>query len=929
MRDKRQSGRGVRASGKNVDAQRVPVRGIQGQGLQTGDGNAQLNDVQTAQPITAGHDVHYARRDIVINCPPSGQPSAKRIVVGSIPQAPLAFQLREGLLGRLRAAGPGTSAVYAITGLRGAGKTQVAAAYARECVNAGWRMVAWVNAETVPEVLAGLALIAAELGIGAGSADVESAGELVRWRLEADGEHCLVVFDNVTDVAALRRYIPAAGKCQVVLTSTSLSAAALGTPVAVDVFTAEESLAFLAARTGLADPAGAGEVAVELGGLPLALAQAAAVITAQGLTYPVYLERLRGFAVSEYLAPEDSGSYPRGLAEAVLLSVDAVTAADKTGLCASLLGVVALLSPAGVPRRVLHATKEASPAEIDDALGQLAIASLLTVGVGASLVTAHRLVMRVLRESRARAGTLHAAGRQACELLDTLKESLDEPWRDRPAALDFIQQVASLHRHLPLRTRREPFRGPDEEAQLAGSLAGLRLSALRCLNELKDNPGLAVEIGESLAVDCEKALGQAHPLMLRVKSQLAVAYREAGQYDKAIPLLESLVADREREEGESGPSTLTTRYELAVAHLMAGRAGEVIPLLENVLADRSRVSGESHENTVTARHALAVAYRRVGRAGEAIPLLQGVLADHARLLGDTHTDTLRARHELAVAYQAVGEAGEAVELLEVLLEDRSRLLGDMHPDTLATYGPLVTAYWEAGQTGKAIAMLVRSVENQARVQGETHPGTLEARHDLAAAYVTAGQADKAIAILEALLADRARAQGDSHPDTLETRHQLGVAYRNAGQADRAITILEAVLEEQGQLQGEPHPDMSVTRHNLAVAYTAAGRVTEAISLLEALLKDRSRAQGDLHPETLVTRHELAFAYWSAGQVSKAIARYELLLADQERVLGVSHPRTLLTRHNLALTYQGAGRVDEAISLYKAVLGGMDASHGPE
>ena len=63
------------------------------------------------------------------------------------------------------------------------------------------------------------------------------------------------------------------------------------------MFSAEEALAFLASRTGLADAAGAAAVAAELGYLPLALAQAAAVIAGQHLGYRTYLERLRALPV--------------------------------------------------------------------------------------------------------------------------------------------------------------------------------------------------------------------------------------------------------------------------------------------------------------------------------------------------------------------------------------------------------------------------------------------------------------------------------------------------------------------------------------------------------------------------------------------------------------------------------------------------------
>jgi tetratricopeptide (TPR) repeat protein len=741
------------------------------QGVQLGDGNVQINLFSGAQPRGP-------------------------IVAGNIPQPAPAFQPREDLMTALRTAGPGVSVVQAVTGLRGVGKTQLAAAYARDRARAHWRLIAWVNAETTTAILHGLAVVADRLGIHREDTTLEDLGLEVRNRLEADGDRCLIVFDNVTDPDEIAPYVPSIGDPQVLITSVESAVVSLGVAVVVEVFTEEEALAFLATRTRLDDEAGARSLAIELGYLPLALSQAAAVIAAQRLTYPVYLSRLRSYPAGMYLPAAKGEPYPRGVAEAIALSIDTVTAADPgqqpaaTSLCRGILAIISLLSPDGISREVLYLGESAgvfaaTSEQLDEAVARLTSASLLTFtgSLGGSgdvtatngyppTLVAHRLVMRVTRELAARDGTLHDLAMKAVALLRAYQTSLGPPWRDRAATRDLSRQVDALTE--------------NAAGQPAGDdalLLGLRLQAATCVIALSDNVPLVVSLTEKLVVDFERVRGRTDRQTLILRNSLAVAYLNAGRSDDAVALSEAALADCEQVLGQSDPDTLAARENLANAYRDADRVGDAVPLLERVAADRRLALGGSHPDTLSAQSDLAAAYRAVGRTDDAVSLLGQVVAECERVsaeceraLGGSHPDTLRARKNLAAAYQTVGRAPAAVPLLEQVAAEQRRALGGSHPDTIATGQDLAEAYRAAGLLEDAVALLERLVPERERVLGDAHLSTLRTRRELAFAYLAAGRPADAVPLLERALATAEQVLGANHLVTVLIRENLASAY---------------------------------------------------------------------------------------------------------------------------------------------------------
>ena len=581
------------------------------------------------------------------------------VVVGDVPALMPAFQPRAALLAQVNRASQRPSVV--LTGTSGVGKTQLVAAYARARLAENWRLIAWVNARNSETLLAGLAAVAqaAGLSVGGSRPDTADAGQAVRYWLEADGDRRLLVFDGVEDPGLLRPFVPAAGAARVLITVDGESMAELGTRVPVDVFRAEEALALLNGRTGLADEVGASEVAFELGHLPLALGQAAAVIAGQHLGYAAYLAKLRAQSAGGYLLRwEDGEQLPwPGVAEAVLLSLEAVSAADPLGVCTGVMELMAMLSPTAVHRDLLRAAGQAgtllgggrrvAAPMVDQALEWLNESSLLGFSLDGLGVNMHCLVARVVRRWLAGRGRLATACRAAASALEGAAAALAKPQDHAVRAR--LGQITAL-----LENAGESTDAADEE--LTRMLVRLRSLLLDHSIELGDSMPRAIAIGEPLIADLERLLGASHPDTLNARNSLAAAYEDAGRVAEAIKLFEETLAERERLLGSDDPDTMRSRSDLARAYRGARRVADAVPLVEQTLAARERLFGADHPGTLASRNNLASAYRATGRSAEAIPLFEENVAACERLFGADHPKTLASRHSLDLARHESAQA---------------------------------------------------------------------------------------------------------------------------------------------------------------------------------------------------------------------------------------------------------------------------------
>ena len=637
-----------------------------------------------------------------------------------------------------------------LVGMRGCGKTQLAAALAKKCEDLNWSLVAWINAVSPESIKSDLVELAKQLQIDTN--DLDDRTQIVRRCLDhlksAAPTDRLIVFDNVEDINHLTGLIPSGDGVRVVATTTNK----VGwedqgwNSIEVGVFDRNTSIGYLLTVTNSNDHDTADALAKRLGDLPLAIAQAAAFAQKRKLDLAQYLDRLDAYR-SERVMPAVPGDYyARDVATALRIAIDDTLKELEAGMSRAArrhLGVLALLAESGVPTRWLdplteehhyqdpRARDRAADDDAHDALTELLDRSIIQQSADGSTTMLHRLQAQALRESWNK-----EEREQACESAVNLLGAVDI----------------------------DKFRRTDTESR--------RRDARSLIEQLH-------------------AIGnQKHSLNLRTNEQVTSVLSQTLTHARNLGLvLESVTLEEFTKEIEHalGPNdlrVLNVQEELAYMIMHSGRSSEAINMYEHILDARTEMQGSDHRDTLTTQQNLAYAYYYQGdEYNEAIKLLEHVYTTRQQLLGDDDVDTLMSGSYLALVYHADGRLQEAMSLYEQVIADRTRLIGADHEHTLVTRNNLAYAYSLQGLLPKAIDQYEQVLSARTRTLGALDRQTLMTRSDLALAYALNGELAEAVGRYESVLKDCVNALGTQHPLTVDVCENLEAARRELAEQE--------------------------------------------------------------------------------------------------------------------------------------------------
>ena len=337
---------------------------------------------------------------------PSASPT--RIHFGSRPAIAAGFVKRQGQDELFDAVFARAEPRTVLTGMRGSGKTQLAAAVAARCEEDGWPLVAWIHAASRKEILAGLYELALRIGIDAPkNIPLEVIVRRLLDRLRsAEAADRLFVFDNVENPDDLRDLIPkGTGVRTLITTPRHLDWDGLGwLRLTVGTFDREQSISLLCERTGDTHREAADRIADALGDVPVAITQAAATAQQGGYALSGYLDRLSNHPLESSMSRLEGTHCPDAVGIALLMAYEQVLEQlrskhpQRERIAVSLLGALSLLAASGVPTHWLLALDGDSDA-VRDTLSFLKSAAIFQESSDGDKTFIHWLQGHVYRET--------------------------------------------------------------------------------------------------------------------------------------------------------------------------------------------------------------------------------------------------------------------------------------------------------------------------------------------------------------------------------------------------------------------------------------------------------------------------------------------------------------------------------------------------
>lgn len=861
---------------------------------------------------------------------------------------------------------------YALSGLGGIGKTQVAIEYAYRYAD-NYSAVFWIGAETTEQVISSFVALAHLLNLPEKDERERqhAVTAVTRWLNRYSG--WLLIFDNVEAVEIVKQFVPATRHGSLLFTTRSQALGISAYTRDLAKMAPDEGVRFLLHRARVLpttassaslspqDEAAAREIVTAMDGLPLALDQAGAYIEETHCGLSTYLHFFQKQPMQLLQQSDRASTYPRSVAQTFTLALECI--AQRNPLAIEVLTFCSFLAPDAIPEEFLTEIPDlsgtagtsfaAEPLLFQDVFRDLLAYSLIHRNPAEKTISLHRLVQAVLQDTLSKE-TKETWVPRIIQAVDRALPAgaVPENWLRYNLALPHVEVCARLimqgdlffHEAGALLTKGADYLLALARYALAETyvtraqtifqqLFGPEHSEIAKLLFLRAN--LAEVQGNYTQAEalCQQSLQMGkhlpnpdHFAAAKTLTILANVFTEQGRYVEA----EAAYQEALQKHNLFGPEHYEVAHTLNnLAWLLRelGRFSEAETLFLRARDLYEQILGAEHPRVALAIDNLASLYLHMSRFTEARPLLQYALDIREKVFGAEHPHVAYSLNAMAHFFFLQGQYALALPLSQRALAIDMKLLGEEHSDVATDLNNVATEHMGLGQYQEAGRLFQQAQNIYEKAFGVEHAYVAAVLHNQAKLLLSLDRVAEAETYGQRALVIMEQAFGRKHPRTALILNTVGRIALEQGHVAQAEAFLQEALDIQEQILGKEHLHIAQSCTGLARLYSEQEAYTRAEPLYQRALRIVEKQASSEHPDATDAFQGLAYLAAVQKRYDEAEALYKRTLRIREQRLGPDHPLTAEALRGLASLSIAQGKESDAIPLLQRALAICEHSLG--
>ncbi|KAL8825534.1 MAG: hypothetical protein Q9191_004358 [Dirinaria sp. TL-2023a] len=516
----------------------------------------------------------------------------------------------------------------------------------------------------------------------------------------------------------------------------------------------------------LSDSAAAVELVSALGNLPLAISQAAAFMTENGMDVSEYLAAFREDEAQVLSVDLGDSRRPSENGSSLLLTwqISFKQIREKEPRAAEILSLMSVLDRNAIPKSLLvNDSESATEFKFIRALGTLKAFSLVIAEKDGNFAL-HRLVQLSMRKYLEDEGT-------------------DTHWQEKA--------LMAMVKHYPP--------GDFDNWKTCEALSS----------------------HAQIVIDYEFKSDECLLQRATIQHNLARFDGQQSRYALAHQRYEEVISTRKRILGSDHPDTLQGIFHLGEILYKQSKYRKAEILLRECLQGREGVLGPTHPDTLITVGQLAEILRGLKRYPEAEELYRRALAGKEDDLGDD-INAMRNADNLGSVFRDAGDLEEAEKWVRFAFEARERSTGPTSPVTLESVSHLAYILRMRGRYDEAEAQNKRALAGFEKELGREHHFTLRSLDDLATVFWCQGKLKAAEEQNRRALRGLKNVLGPHHLRTLSSTSKLAKILHMQRRWAEAMDLLKGVLRVKQEEFGVDSPEAEETSREIEQLSTKDG-----------------------------------------------------------------------------------------------------------